>query len=379
MACIQPYWSCLQLGSQHLARQFARSGFEVHYFSAPVTPLHLYKIRSPETASRFRSCLKSPAHHPDYNIKSYIPFSLIAPDGLPLLKSRVVTGHWHRTIFPSLKTILKHNNLNHVDLLYLDNLSYHFLLDEIEYDQCVFRIMDMHDHFPGWAGHTRWMAEKVASRADLTIYSALGLKTYVDSLNPGNSLLVPNGVDFDFFRSLRGSAGRHPALEDIPDPVILYTGIIDSRFDAGLIRIAAGELSDVSFVFAGPRTLDKDLEDMPENVYFIGPIDHDELPLLICSAKAGIIPFDVKHRMDLIQGIRPLKLLEYMAAGLPVISARWPEIENMNSPAWVYDDEQGFVRLIKRAISQKKVAESCIAFAERNDWSRAISLITDNL
>jgi len=219
-----------------------------------------------------------------------------------------------------------------------------------------------------------WL-KKVASRADLTIYSALGLKTYVQSLNPRKSLLVPNGVDFGFFQTRRDSTSRHHALKGIPDPIVLYTGIIDSRFDAGLIRIAAGELSDVSFVFAGPCTLEEGLEDMPENVYFIGPIDHGELPLLMRSAKAGIIPFNVKQKMDLIQGIRPLKLLEYMAAGLPVISARWPEIKQMNSPAWFYNDEQEFVILIEKAVSQTHDPEKYLSFARGNDWSNSFRLM----
>ncbi len=379
MACIQPYWSCLQLGSQHLARQFSSHGFKVRYFSAPITPLHLLKIRSAEISRRFKSSLGRPFIDPEHGLESYIPFSLIAPDGLPVLRSRAITGHWHRTFFPSLKTLLKHHSLTRVDILYLDNLSYHFLLDELDYSRCVFRVMDMHDHFPGWKGHTRWMAEKIASRADLTIYSANGLKTYVDSLGPKKSLLVPNGVDFDFFSSGPVSPGRFRVLSRISDPVVLYTGIIDSRFDADLIKRAAEKLPDVSFVIAGPAVLAQGLENMPENVYFIGPVDHDQLPLLMRSARAGLIPFDVKNRMDLIRGIRPLKLLEYMASGLPVISARWPEVERMNSPAWLYRDEQEFADLIQTAVSRIHDPGKFLSFARENDWSNSFRLLINAL
>ena len=378
MACIQPYWSCLQLGSQHLARQFAGHGWQVHYFAAPVTPLHLMKIKSPEVSARFKASLQSPLIHQD-NIRSYIPFSMLAPDGMPLLRSRQVVANWHKSVFPTLKTIIKHSGLDQVDLLYIDNLSYHFLLDQLDHDRCLFRVMDIHEHFPGWTGHCRWMAQKIASKADVTIYSARGLKEYVESLSPRKTSLVPNGVDYWFFRSQGGAGGRHPVLSKVPDPVVLYTGILDSRLDWRLIQEAAAALPGVFFVFAGPGRPGPAVDRLPGNIYITGPVPHGELPWLMRSAVAGIIPFDVDNRLELIQGIRPLKLLEYMAAGLPVICARWPEVENMNSPAWIYDSEQDFVHLVSKAASLTHDPQPYQNFAARHDWSASFRMLQSGL
>ncbi len=378
MACIQPYWSCLQLGSQHLARQFSVNSFEVHYFAAPVTPLHLLKINSAEVPARFKASLQSPLIH-NNNISSYIPFSILAPDGMPLLRSRQVVANWHKSVFPTLQTIIKNSGLDQVDLLYIDNLSYHFLLDQLDYDRCVFRVMDIHEHFPGWTGHCRWMAQKLASRADLTIYSARGLKEYVESLSPQKTALVANGVDYWFFRSQGSSGGRHPVLSKVPDPVVLYTGILDSRLDWRLIQETAAALSGVSFVFAGPGRPDPAVGRLPGNIYFPGPVPHGEMPWLMHSAVAGMIPFDIKYRLELIQGIRPLKLLEYMAAGLPVICARWAEVESMNSPAWIYDNVHDFVSLASKAASRKHDQQPYLDFAARHDWSSSFRILQHEL
>jgi len=379
MACSHPYWSSLQVGSQHIARQFARHGWQVHYFSAPISPLHLPKLFAPEVISRFKGSCRNPTLHENGKIHSYIPFSLLAPDGRPLLRSRPVIHNWYKTMLPPLKQLLARSNVGRVDLLYIDNLSYHFLLDVIHYAKSVFRVMDMHERFPGWRGEARRLAKKNATRSDLTIYSAQGLKAYVEALAPPKSLFVPNGVDFEAFEATKTRLSRPACLSCVPDPILLYTGMIDARLDFDAIRTVAHRLPQISFVFAGPPDQSRIPLDLPPNVYFTGPVCHAELPSLMQAAVAGLIPFDVNSRLDAIRGIRPLKLFEYMAAGLPVISARWPEIEDIQSPAWFYDDTGQFVELAYKAVKKEFDPEIARSFAEQFDWKYAFERLVLNL
>lgn len=378
MACIQPYWSCLQLGSQHLARQFAKSGWDVFYLSAPVTPLHLPRLSNSEVRSRFKSSFCKPSSHENGRIQAYAPFALIAPDGRPILSDPLVTLNWYRTIIPALQKTLARAGADRVNLLYIDNLSYHFLLDYVQHDKSVLRVMDIHEHFPGWQGKAGRLAQKIASRAEITVYSAKGLKPYVEGLSPRQTLLVPNGVDFEFFQSLNtAQKAPHPLLSSIPGPIFLYTGILDSRLDWELILDAANDLPRVSFVLAGPEATHLRQASWPANVHFPGPVAHSELPQLMASAAAGIIPFDIQNRLELIQGIRPLKLLEYLAAGLPVICARWPEVEAMQSPAWLYDNKQEFVQLVHKAIQQQGFDPAVNKdYARQFDWETSYRLLT---
>jgi glycosyltransferase involved in cell wall biosynthesis len=182
---------------------------------------------------------------------------------------------------------------------------------------------------------------------------------------------VPNGVDFDSFHVQSPSTQRPAVLNKIPDPFLLYTGMIDSRLDINLIRLVALRLPQISFVFAGPSDNTQVLRDLPANIFFIGPVEHASLRELMNAAVAGMIPFDVKNQMDIIQGIRPLKLLEYLAAGLPVITAKWPELEKMKSPAWFYDDETDFVALVRKAITEGGDSTAAWTYAKRFDWEQA--------
>jgi len=382
MACSHPYWSVLQVGSQHLARQFARHGWQVHYFSAPITPLHLLKLSAPEVLQRFKRVFDNPSIHENGMIHSHVPFSLIAPDGRFPLRSKPVTRSWHKTLMPSLWQRIQKAGINRVSLLYIDNISYHFLIEQLSFEKSIFRVMDMHERFPGWEGEARLLAEKIARKADVTAYSANGLKSYIDRLGPNKAILVPNGVDFDLFdfNKNRQHRKRPAAIQHIPDPIALYTGIIDSRIDFNVIKTAAKQLPRVSFVLAGPAEAANGLSGLPANVYTIGPVPHPALPDLMRSAAAGLIPFDVENQMDAIKGIRPLKLFEYMAAGLPVISARWPEVEEIGGPAWFYDNAQEFVSLLQKALHPQEF-DPAIArrFAGRFDWKKVFEALISNI
>lgn len=378
MACTQPYWSCLQLGSQHLARQFAAHGYRVDYLAAPITPLHLIRLKAPEMYRRFQNALQGPWAASINGIYSHIPLALLAPGGMTFFREPLVTTNWHKTILPPLQLFLKHNQLNHNDILYIDNISYHFLLDHVSYRHCIFRVMDCHDAFPGWQGRTVGMARKIASEADLTIYSAQHLKPYVNSLRPRKTLLVPNGVDFAHFQNPR--ADFLPVwLRTIPEPMVLFSGSLDIRLNLPLIQAAAQQLPDVSFVLAGPLAPNLKWPRWPSNVYCCGPVPHEILPSLMRVARAGLIPFDVKNQKRLIQGMRPLKLLEYMAAGLPVISARWPEVEQMNSPAWLYNSPAEFIRLLQEAVTANYDPNHSRHWARQHDWRRMFSLMSQQI
>ena len=380
MGCTHPYWSALQVGSQHLARQFARNGWQVHYFSASVSLMHLPKLFTAEVKTRFKRSFYRQTIHENGRIHSYVPFSLIAPDGRFLLRSPVVTHNWYKLMIPTLKNRLEKFQNKKFSLIYIDNLSYHFLLDELKYQKSVFRVMDMHERFAGWKGEAFLLAKKIVAKTDLTVYSARGLKRYTEELGVKEPVYLPNGVDFDFFRSQQCEGYRHPLLANIADPVVLYTGMVDSRLDYPLIRTAAIELPKVSFVFTGMLEHPRYLKGMPKNVLFTGPVPHEELPWLMKSARAGIIPFEIKNNKDTIAGIHPLKLLEYFAAGIPVISAKWPEVEALKCPAWLYGDEFEFIEFVKKIISRKEyVASAEQNFAEAHEWSKHFKNLMNHL
>lgn len=381
MACTQPYWSDLQVGSQHLARQFADHGWEVYYFSSPITFFHLMKFRSNEARKRIRFAFDGPTKHYNNMITSFIPLSILSPLTFPVFKSTFIIENWHKTIIKSLKNKYIKNKKNKFDLLYIDNIFYYFLLTSIRYSKSIFRVMDVHSEFSGWNMNVEEIAKRIAKNSNITIYSAKGLKKYISRLYPEKAFLIPNGVDFSFFKKdiKYKKRGKHHILKNIPDPIVLYVGMIDTRVDFQLIKTTAQKLPEISFVFAGPFSEGIRPQNLPDNIYFLGSFPHKEIPHLMSSAKAGLIPFNIKKQMGRIEGIRPLKLFEYFAAGIPVISSRWPELEEMDSPAWLYDDEESFITFVNKAVNKSHETDIFQSFSEGHDWKNKFDLFMNYL
>lgn len=371
MACTHPYWSALQVGSQHIARQLVARGWRVVYLSAPVTPLHFLRLSSFEVRRRFRAALHGPTLHCNGRLEAHVPFACVGPDGRRFLRRPLVTANWWRTsLNGAMRAVLREREIG---LLYIDNLSYAFLLDQLSPARSVFRVMDRHERFGGWAGRAHQLAVRIAGKTDLTVYSAETLESYARQLGARQTLCMPNGVDCAALASARTRGSLRPAvLTGIPDPVVLYSGAIDGRIDFDLVAAAARRLGDVSFVFIGPTGAGFRCPALPGNVFFVGAVDHDELPRCMAHAVAGIVPFDVSNGGARVAGVRPLKLLEYLAAGLPTIAACWDETTHVAMPVWQYRDEEEFVALVRRALAGNHDPAAGLACAQLADWNEVV-------
>jgi glycosyltransferase involved in cell wall biosynthesis len=147
---------------------------------------------------------------------------------------------------------------------------------------------------------------------------------------------------------------------------VAYVGAIDSWFDAELVAAAARALPEWLFELAGPVG-SADLSSIGKlpNVRLLGPIPHRSVPRFLQGARVGIIPF---KRNNLIDAVHPLKLYEYLAAGLAVVATRWTELERIGAPVALTDSTDQFAQAVVRAAAQGPDPRG-IGFAEANDWS----------
>lgn len=79
-----------------------------------------------------------------------------------------------------------------------------------------------------------------------------------------------------------------------------------------------------------------------EGVTFLGAIPHDEMPAALARADIGVAPFDPAAHRPLALGFywSPLKVFEYMAAGLPVVAPaidRIPKLVGHEREGILYD------------------------------------------
>ena len=75
-----------------------------------------------------------------------------------------------------------------------------------------------------------------------------------------------------------------------------------------------------------------------DGVYCVGAVPHEAMPACLAAADIGAAPFDVEMHPPLSLGFfwSPLKVFEYMAAGLPVVAPRIDRLDQL-----VRDGEEG--------------------------------------
>jgi glycosyltransferase involved in cell wall biosynthesis len=221
---------------------------------------------------------------------------------------------------------------------------------------------------------------RFAARADLVLASAPALAARMRTLS-NNVLDAPNVADTELFATALQAGPLDPAMAALPAPRIVFTGaVVTTKLDIPLLVALARARPAWSFAFVGPvgpgdpRTDVSALAAEP-NIHLLGPRPYSELPDVLRAADAGLIPY---ARNELTESIFPMKVYEYLAAGLPVVATPLPALADVTQVATA-PDAQGVARLLDEALAeddQERRAERSRA-AAAHSWDRRLEEIAN--
>jgi glycosyltransferase involved in cell wall biosynthesis len=170
------------------------------------------------------------------------------------------------------------------------------------------------------------------------------------ALNP-HVYYLPHGVDWALFR--RALDAEQPAPSDIAQlatPRIGFYGFISEDWiDFDLLNAMAERHPEWSIVLIGRTKLDLAAVLRHSNVHFLGVRPFEQLPAYNRAFDVAIIPFVIN---ELTISSNPLKLFEYMASGLPVVSVNIPEVARYSTVVHVARDHAEFIRMTEQALSE---------------------------
>jgi len=191
---------------------------------------------------------------------------------------------------------------------------------------------------------------------------------------------VPHGVDHAHFARALEAGPIPDDIADIPEPRIGFFGLIHEWVDTDLI----GRLADAlpfSFVLLGATKSDLSALTSKKNVFHLGRRPYALLPDYCRGFAASVVPF---RMTELTMSVNPIKLREYAAAGLPVVSSPLPEVRRCADIAVCATSDQEWVNALRAAVGQgqdpaERRAQS--ARVENEDWSvvcgRMAALVND--
>ncbi|HEX6304642.1 MAG TPA: glycosyltransferase [Anaerolineales bacterium] len=171
------------------------------------------------------------------------------------------------------------------------------------------------------------------------------------------ALFAPNGVDYDWIQRNR----PHP-LEDVPpdwgpviesgNAIVGYSGALAAWFDYDLLSFLAKNLSNLEFVLLGVD-YDGSLHQSGvlafKNVHWLGMKSYDDLFQYVWRFDIGIIPFKIN---SITLATSPIKLYEYLACKLPVVTTALPECKKYPH-VLVAETAQEFADHLGAALSQR--------------------------
>jgi glycosyltransferase involved in cell wall biosynthesis len=144
-----------------------------------------------------------------------------------------------------------------------------------------------------------------------------------------------------------------PAMAALPRPRIVFTGaIVAAKLDVPLLVALARLRPAWTFALVGPvgpgdpRTDVSALRELP-NVHLLGPRAYTQLPGVLRAADAGLIPYALN---PITESVFPMKVYEYLAAGLPVLATPLPALAGLAEVATAADAE-GLARLLERELA----------------------------
>ncbi|MDP8955034.1 MAG: glycosyltransferase [Actinomycetota bacterium] len=213
----------------------------------------------------------------------------------------------------------------------------------------VYDVMDDLASFRGAPAALALRHRQALREADVVFAGGRSLHQGVLQHRGQGSHLFASGVEPEHFapaRRLRSE--RHAAEHTARRPVAGYIGVIDERVDLDLVAELAAALPDWDVHMVGP-VVKIDVSTLPQapNLHYPGPVPYRDLPATLAGFDVALMPFALN---EATHSISPTKTLEYLAAGLPVISTRVPDVvADHGSVVELEDDGASFAAACRRA------------------------------
>ncbi|TGD79628.1 glycosyltransferase [Hymenobacter wooponensis] len=233
---------------------------------------------------------------------------------------------------------------------------------------------------PYWLRHGPSLEPALMRKADAVVCNSLDFTKRAQFFNP-NSFYIGNGFDVAQF-NISHSASVPSDLKRIPGPRIGYVGaLITLRLDLNLLIEVARARPNWSFVLIGTEDEAFALSTLHKlpNVFFLGYKHTREVPAYLLHFDVCINPQVLN---DFTRSNFPLKILEYLALGKPVVAT---ETNTMNEVfaehTYLATGAAEYLVQIDKALAEdnEALAQKRVDYAKKFSWEHIAKLFIQHL
>ena len=329
---------------QHLAEEFRKLGYLTIYYETENT------------------------------IKSFriIKDGIITINNLNLLnKVNTKTGHFYFMIPNNLPT-------DYDTVLALKNAGYGIIYDYLD---------EFHEDIAGDLSTQLKVWDNLATINPVLCCATANrlIKQLNEHLGKNHAIIsAKNAVNVDHFDFTKNKTKKPPmdlaSIVKEDRPIVGFYGALAPWIDFDLINSVAKKHQEWNFVFLGVDYGDAAAAlEIGKNVYNLGAKNYSILPEYVKYFDCAIIPF---KQGEIAKATSPVKLFEYMAAGLPTVCTR--DLDECRGYEYVYmaENNADFEKKIKQAIADHKdddCRKKLLAQAEQNTWTKRAEAIKEAL
>jgi glycosyltransferase involved in cell wall biosynthesis len=276
-----------------------------------------------------------------------------------------------------MMTRLKENGIN-PDVLWLSHPRQSGALSVLSKGMvCCYDCMDDYDGMskPSKAVYMATNERKIMSVADI-IFATSSRLAEKCSIFPGKVVKMPNGVESSHFEPDPFLDGKNKEMRNPLKPVLGFFGNIGPWIDVELITTIARERSEWTIILVGPCNIPRIYRELAKypNICLVGEVPYSELPRYSRTFDVCIMPF----KTDSVgQSINPVKMYEYLATGLPVVSTNIREAVEMNKLIAIARNAEEFIDQVETVLGKHDTIQSArrIEEARRNTWHERVDTI----
>jgi glycosyltransferase involved in cell wall biosynthesis len=211
-------------------------------------------------------------------------------------------------------------------------------------------------------------------QANLVVSVSEPLAKRASKLN-SDCIVVPNGADLDCFQE---------SIRSQREPFIIYAGSLDEwaglRFVIEAFPKLRLRIPWINMKIAGAgkeRTALQELVKsllLEDTILFIGKLPYDQLALLLSRSSIGVAMFKPGNAAAFAS---PLKLFDYMAAGMPIVATDIGDIGRIIKESksgfairWNPDD---FIEALAKILTKEELWQLChtngLCYVKQYDWT----------
>ncbi len=296
---------------------------------------------------------------------------VLNPLAIPAYRSAAIRNFNQKFLISQVKGAMKKLDFQKpINMVF--NPAAGLLAGKLGEESLIYYCVDEYTAFTGASKGLKEIEEDLFRKADLVIVSAEKLLESKAKFNK-KTFLIRHGVDFSHFRKALDVETKIPdEIAKLPKPIIGFHGLLADWIDYDLIAKIAAHFENGSVVLIGKTTVDAEkvigkVQNLP-NVHLLGRKPYADLPNYCKGFDVAINPFAIN---DLTLAANPLKVREYLAAGLEVVSTAIPEVEIMNMCRIGRTPEE-FISEIEKALENPRSKTEISEAIRAESWEARI-------